>query len=94
MSNSAYTGKAINLDTFSSALTISNVKPFSIEWVQPENVGDACVVKLDNNDGVKIINWVCSVQFKNEIKYFDSQMATLYIPVAGVESGELIIYLR
>ena len=94
MSNSDYNGKVINLDTFTDALTVPSVKIHSIEWVKPEDVGDECLVKLNNNDGVKVINWVCSTQFKNEIKYFDGQVITLYIPAGGVESGELIIYLR
>ena len=94
MSNSVYTGELINLDTFSSALTIPRLKIWCIEWVQPEDIGDCCLVKIDSDDGLKLIDWACSVQFKGEIKYLDPKIRTLYIPVGGVESGELIIHVR
>ena len=94
MSNSAYTGKIINLDTFASAITLPNLKVFSLEWTNPQEVGDECLIRIDDGDGLKIVHWTCAVQFKGDIKYFDSIPIVLHIPANAIVSGELIIIVR
>lgn len=92
MSNSTTTKKLIYLDTFSSAITVSAVKVFSIEWI-PENIGDECKISMDS-DSPNYIEWVCHTEFYPHIKYFDAQPIGIYIAVGGVGSGKVIIYVR
>ena len=93
MSNSDYTGKVIRLDTFSSAISIPNIKIFSIEWTNMEEIGDECRISADA-DGPNFIEWACHTPFYPHIKYFDSQITNIYIAAGGVGSGVVIIYVR
>ena len=91
MSNTT-TGRVLYLDTFTSAITITNVKVFSIEWI-PENVGDQCRIAMDSDDPY-FIEWTCHTAFCEHQKYFPMEMMDLYIPAGGVGSGKVIIFLR
>jgi hypothetical protein len=92
MANTDFAQKAINLDTFTSEIPIPMVKVFSIEWVNPTEVGHKCVVKIDS--GAKIVDWTCHDADRGEIKYFDSIAMNLVIEQGAVDSGELIIIQR
>jgi hypothetical protein len=92
MANSVLTQRAINLDTFTSNIEIPSIKVWSIEWVNPTEIGHKCVIKIAS--GVKIIDWTCHDVDRGEIKYFDAIPLNLVIEHGAVESGELIIMVR
>lgn len=91
MANTDFTQKSINLDTFNYEIKIPYVKVWSIEWVNPTEVGDKCVIKSENR---KIIDWTCHDVGRGDIKYFDSIAMNLVIENEAVDSGEIIIMVR
>jgi len=95
MGNSSLTDhRVINLDTFTSAISMTNISVFSIKWVSPDAFGDTCTISL-GSAGPNIIEWTCHDVNYNYIEYFPSQKYDeLYIGVSGVTSGKLIIVVR
>jgi len=93
MANSVLTGKVVNLDTFTSAISMSQIKIHSIEWANPEFVGDRCVI-AEGAGGIEFVDWTCHTESYPHIKYFGTAPMDIYIGVAGVGSGSLIIMVR
>ena len=91
MPNSTETNRAIYLDTFTSAISLYNLRVQSIEWVNV-GTGKTCTISLGAS-GPKIIEWVSAD--KVHIKYLDSlPFKELYIGVSGVTAGSVIIIIR
>jgi len=95
MANSSLTDyRAINLDTFTSAISMTNIKVHSIEWVSPDTFGDTCTISLGSS-GPNLVEWTCHDVNYPYIKYFGELMFDeLYIAISGVSSGSLIIMVR
>jgi hypothetical protein len=94
MANSILTGRVINLDTFTSAITIPNVKLFSIEWVNPTTFGHTCTI-TNGVGGVNLVKWTCTDTSQKLEKWFPLQAySSVDIALQAVESGELIILVR
>jgi hypothetical protein len=95
MANTSLTdNRAINLDTFTSAISMTKIKVHSIEWVSPDTFGDTCTITLGSS-GPSVVEWNCHDVNYSYIKYFPPLMyEELYIAASGVDSGKLIIIVR
>ena len=86
--------RVINLDTFTSAISMTNISVFSIKWVSPDAFGDTCTISLGAS-GPNLIEWTCHDVNYTFIEYFPPQkFEELYIGVSGVTTGKLIIVER
>jgi hypothetical protein len=94
MGNSILTGRIINLSVFSSAITIPNVKLFSIEWVNSTTQNHTCTI-TNGVGGLDLVNWTCTTAKQGITKYFPLQSySSVDIAIDAVQSGELIILVR
>ena len=94
MANSVLTGRVINLDTFTSAISIPNIKIFSIEWTGMDALDDTCTI-THGVGGPSLVEWVCTDVDQSITKYFPLQAySSIDIAIDAVSSGKLIILVR
>jgi len=94
MANQDATGLTILLDTFDAAISLSNLKIHSIEWLAPATFDDTCTV-TEGVGGRNLVKWTCHDVNYPYIKYFPPlSYQSVDIAINGVGSGEVLITLR
>ena len=94
MANSVLTGRVINLDDFSAAVTLPCIKLFSITWSGMTTLDHTCTI-THGVDGLSVIEWVCTDVSQSWTAYFPLQAySSIDIAAGAVESGKLIILVR